>query len=158
MLHMSTDTTQLTFTTESADATEKLAQRLGQRLKGGEVIELTSDLGGGKTTFTRGLVLGSGSSSHVSSPTFKISNTYKAPKFDIIHYDFYRLPDAGLMRHELADILGDSHVVIVVEWADAVRHVLPEQRLIIQIASSGESTRTITFSYPASLGYLYIGD
>jgi tRNA threonylcarbamoyladenosine biosynthesis protein TsaE len=61
----------MTWQTQSIDFehTELLAERLGKKLKGGEVIELVSDLGGGKTTFVRGLARGMGSPDHVASPT-----------------------------------------------------------------------------------------
>lgn len=131
-----------------------MAEQVGQKLKGGEVIEIISDLGGGKTTFARGLARGAGSTSHVSSPTYKISNIYKAQKFDIVHYDFYRLPEAGLMRHELAEVLGDPHSVIVVEWSDVLQDVLPKERLYISIKSVDENTRSIEFRTPKSLDYL----
>lgn len=134
-----------------------MAEQIGQRLKGGEVIEITSDLGGGKTTFTRGLVRGAGSASHVSSPTYKINNVYHAPKFDIMHYDFYRLSEAGLMRHELAEVLEDPHTVIVVEWSDVLQDVLPKERLVISIKSVDENTRTIEINCPKNLNYLMDG-
>ena len=57
-------------------STEKLGALLGKQLKGGEVIELVSDLGGGKTTFVRGLAAGSGSKDQVASPTFTLSKVY----------------------------------------------------------------------------------
>jgi tRNA threonylcarbamoyladenosine biosynthesis protein TsaE len=59
--------------TNSPEQTIDVAKSIGARLKGGECIELTSDVGGGKTTFVRGLVSGAGSTDHVSSPTFTIS-------------------------------------------------------------------------------------
>lgn len=72
----------------SSDATEKLGEQVGKRLKGGEVIELISDLGGGKTTFIRGLARGMGSTDHVSSPTFTISKFYSVkPKPQTTHLD-----------------------------------------------------------------------
>lgn len=63
--------------TDSASATETLGEAMGKRLRGSEVIELVSDLGGGKTTFVRGLARGLGSTDKVSSPTFTISQVYK---------------------------------------------------------------------------------
>src|SRR5690606_33786002 len=69
--HMSTGTTWRTSST-SSEATERLGERLGKALKGGEVIELASDLGGGKTTLVRGLARGAKSSDKVASPTFTI--------------------------------------------------------------------------------------
>lgn len=127
---------------------------MGRNLKGGEVIELTSDLGGGKTTFVRGLARGIDSSDHVSSPTFKISNVYRGKNIELCHYDFYRLPEAGLMRHELAEILGDPKTAIAVEWAGVVQDVLPKERLTIQISVKDENHRLIEFRGPQSLAYL----
>lgn len=127
---------------------------MGHNLKGGEVIELISDLGGGKTTFTKGLVSGAGSDDHVSSPTFTISNIYKTKNFEIHHFDFYRLPDAGLMEHEVAETINDKHSVVIVEWSDVVKHVLPEERVTIEIAVTSENNRKFTISYPASMKYV----
>ncbi len=127
---------------------------MGHQLKGGEVIELVSDLGGGKTTFVRGLVNGAGSEDHVSSPTFTINNIYKTKNFEIHHFDFYRLHEAGLIEHDLKEVLDDPENVIVVEWSDVVQHVLPKQRLTITIKSTGENSRKFELSYPESLKYL----
>lgn len=139
---------------QNLEQTDEIAHDIGARLKGGEVIELVSDVGGGKTTFVRGLARSAGSKDHVSSPTFTISKLYKTPKFDIVHFDFYRLHEAGLIAHELADYLNDPKIVIVVEWADIVKNVLPEQRLTIIITSTGELSRTFTLNYPEQLAYL----
>jgi tRNA A37 threonylcarbamoyladenosine biosynthesis protein TsaE len=79
------------ITTKSSEETERLAEKLAQSFKGGEVVMMSSDLGGGKTTFVRGLVRGLGSSDHVSSPTFTVSQTYQGDKFRILHIDMYRL-------------------------------------------------------------------
>jgi tRNA threonylcarbamoyladenosine biosynthesis protein TsaE len=130
---------------------------VGRNLKGGEIIELTSDLGGGKTTFVRGLARGVHSTDHVSSPTFKISNVYRGSSLEVLHYDFYRLPEAGLMRHELADVLGDPKAVMVVEWADIIEDVLPGERLRIHLAVIGDNQRRLEFRGPPSLTYLLAG-
>lgn len=130
---------------------------MGSRLRGGEVIELVSDLGGGKTTFTRGLVRGTGSTDRVASPTFTLSREYQAPKFTITHFDFYRLGEAGIMGDELAEILQDPRNVTVVEWGEIVHDVLPANRLTIYIRQTGEDTRQLNFEYPAKLAYLLEG-
>jgi tRNA threonylcarbamoyladenosine biosynthesis protein TsaE len=138
----------------SSEFTERLAEKIGENLKGGEVIELVSDLGGGKTTFTRGLVRGLGSEDKVASPTFTISKMYDAGELEVHHFDFYRLPDAGIMADELAEIVGDPKAIVVVEWADAVQHVLPDKRLRIVITQTPEGDRELMFTYPDSLQYL----
>lgn len=141
-------------TTATAAETERLAEKAGSVLKGGEVIELVSDLGGGKTTFTRGLVRGLGSADKVASPTFTISKVYDAGKIQVHHFDFYRLHEAGIIADELAEVAGDPHTVTLVEWADVVQHVLPEERLTIAIRQTPEGARELTFSSPESLAYI----
>jgi tRNA threonylcarbamoyladenosine biosynthesis protein TsaE len=141
----------------SSDATERLGEQLGRNLRGGEVIELVSDLGGGKTTFTRGLVRGTGSTDRVGSPTFTLSREYVAPKFTVAHFDFYRLGQAGIMGDELDEIIHDPAYVTVVEWGDIVHDVLPQNRLTIRLAQTGEDTRHISVEYPTGSAYMVKG-
>jgi len=138
----------------SSEKTEQLAESLGRKLRGGETLELVSDLGGGKTTFTRGLVRGTGSTDRVGSPTFTLSREYKAPHFTIAHFDFYRLGEAGIMGDELDELIDDPEYVKVIEWGDIVHDVLPEGRVTITIKQTGDDTRDITISYPEKLAYL----
>ena len=138
----------------SSEATERLGQRLGKALKGGEVIELVSDLGGGKTTFVRGLAKGAQSHDKVASPTFTINKVYATDKFQIHHFDFYRLREAGLVADELSEVAGDPGVVVIVEWADVVQHVLPEDHLTICFEQTPTGEREIIFKAPKSLDYL----
>jgi tRNA threonylcarbamoyladenosine biosynthesis protein TsaE len=117
-------------------------EQLGRLLKGGEVIELVGDVGAGKTTLVRGLAQGMGVTETVQSPSFTISRVYDADDGRrLVHYDFYRLSDAGIMADELADTLHDNTSVVVVEWAAAVEQVLPTDRLTITITSPGETLR-----------------
>lgn len=113
-----------------------------------------SDLGGGKTTFVRGLAEGAASKDKVASPTFTISKVYQTAKFEIHHFDFYRLHEAGIVADELAEVAGDPQAVVVVEWADVVQHVLPEKRLTITIKQTPEGNRDIHFSCHKELSYL----
>ena len=150
---MNTEGTWQTNST-SSEATERLGERLGKVLKGGEVIELVSDLGGGKTTFVRGLAKGAGSKDKVASPTFTISKVYDTDGFEIHHFDFYRLQEAGIVADELSEVVGDPHVVVVVEWADVVQHVLPDDHLTISFRQTPTGDREVTFKAPADLDYL----
>lgn len=119
-------------------------ETIGRRLNGGEVIELVGDVGAGKTTLVRGLALGMGVTETVQSPSFTINRVYDAREGKrLVHYDFYRLPDAGIMAEELADSIADSETVTVIEWASAVEHVLPHDRLTITIQPSGETERQL---------------
>lgn len=158
MAYMNTGTT-LQMRSISSDDTESLGAIIGANLKGGELIELTSDLGGGKTTFTRGLVRGTGSADKVASPTFTLSREYKAPHFTIVHFDFYRLAEAGIMDEEFAEFIGDPNYVVVVEWGDVVQDVLPDERLSLRIerVAEGEEVRAITITCAESQKYVLEG-
>jgi tRNA threonylcarbamoyladenosine biosynthesis protein TsaE len=132
----------------------RIAAAVGHRLRGGEVIALVSDLGGGKTAFVRGLAAGMGSHDHVHSPSFTLSNQYRAENVTLHHFDFYRLSEPGIMRQELAELLADPQAVLAIEWGNIVDDVLPERRLTVRIETTGELTRYFTFSYPSELQYL----
>lgn len=99
------------------------------------VIELIGDVGTGKTTFTRGLALGLGIKEPVTSPSFTISKQYALPNAGrLIHYDFYRLPDPGLMSEDLAENLQDPNNIIVIEWGESVTSLLPKNHHTIKIS------------------------
>ncbi len=144
----------INFDSNSAEETIKIAEKIGRQLRGGEVIELISDLGGGKTTFVNGLVSGAGSNSNVSSPTFSISNIYSCKNFDIAHFDLYRLTKAGLIKYEIGEMASDSKVVLIMEWPDIVEHILPGKRAKINFIIRGEQARTIVINLPNSYMYL----
>lgn len=121
---------------------------------------LASDLGGGKTTFTKGLVRGLGSSDIVSSPTFTVSKVYNARDgINIYHFDFYRLTEGGMVAHELAEYLDDPQAVIVVEWGDVVSDDLPDDRVtvLIERTKEGEDNRNLNITVPSSYDYLLEG-
>ena len=99
------------------------------------VIELIGDVGTGKTTFTRGLALGLGIKEPVTSPSFTISKQYALPNAGrLIHYDFYRLPDPGLMSEDLAENLQNPKNIIIIEWGESVTSLLPKDHHTIKIA------------------------
>lgn len=138
----------------SYEDTLQLAAKIGRELKGGETIELVSDVGGGKTAFVTGLAQGAGSLDVVSSPSFTINQVYSAGDKVINHYDFYRLQDPGIMSIELAEAISDPESVVVVEWADTVEEIMPADRLVIAISAPSENGRKLIFNAPDNLSYL----
>lgn len=144
------------FITKNAKETKQLGERIGAQLKGGEIFEFVSDLGGGKTTFVSGLSKGFGSFDPVASPSFAICFVYARPdKKELHHFDFYRLNDPGVVANELAEVEGDPDIVVAVEWGEIVHNVLPKERVVIKISSSSEEERIFTFQYPEKFGYLF---
>jgi tRNA threonylcarbamoyladenosine biosynthesis protein TsaE len=150
---MNTDLIWQTDSTSSAN-TESLGAAIGMRCKGGEVIELVSDLGGGKTTFVRGLAKGMKSPDMVASPSFTLSREYRAGTRTLYHFDFYRLNEPGIIANEIVELIGDPQAVVVIEWADIIEDVLPKDRLTVRLERTGENSRKLTFTGPPSLQYL----
>ena len=117
----------------SADETRRLAARLGQTLRAGDVIGLTGPLGAGKTTFVQGLAAGLGVSSerHVASPTFALVNEHPG-RVDLVHVDLYRVrSEAELPELGLAEAY--DRAATAIEWAERFPECLPEDALHIRL-------------------------
>jgi tRNA threonylcarbamoyladenosine biosynthesis protein TsaE len=124
-----------------------VAAKLARLLQGGEVIELASDLGGGKTTFVQGLAAALGYKGDVTSPTFTLSQIYTLESgLELHHYDLYRLGQSGVVGEELAEDLEDPHNITLIEWAGLVADELPVDRLRIEIEPTGDTERVLHIS------------
>lgn len=124
--------------------TKRLGERLGARLTGGEVFELIGDVGAGKTTFVKGLAKGLAVDDDVQSPSFTISRVYQGrDDLQLVHYDFYRLSDPGIMRNEVAETTTDPKTITVVEWASIVDNVLPADHIRLTFRAPQDDRRTI---------------
>jgi tRNA threonylcarbamoyladenosine biosynthesis protein TsaE len=133
--------------TTGSEDTKQLAARLAPLLKGGDVIELTSDLGGGKTTFVQGLAAALGYTDAVTSPTFTLSQIYPlSGGREFHHYDLYRLTEGGVVGDELAEDIADPHNITAIEWAGVAEDILPADRLTIAIEPTSDTGRLFTFS------------
>ncbi len=128
----------------SAAEMSALGQVLGEQLERPVVIELVGDVGAGKTTFTRGLARGLGIETEVTSPSFTISKCYALPDIgELIHYDFYRLDDPGIMRGELNESLKNPHSVVVIEWGGGVSDLLPKQHIRLEFVKTNDGAREV---------------
>lgn len=146
---------EFTYKTETLEQTQSLAETLGRVLRGREVIEFISDVGGGKTTFVKGLANGLGITDTVQSPTFTISRIYNGrDDLELHHFDFYRLNEPGVVADELAESLQQPNVIVAVEWGEIVHDVLPAHRMTIHLTSLGDTERKITVTTPAGLEYV----
>ena len=121
-------------------------REFAKKIKFPMVIELIGDVGAGKTTFTRGLAEGLGVKEPITSPSFTISKSYALPNNKhLVHYDFYRLNDPGLMSEELNESINDQDAITVIEWGESVAGILPEDRIIVKIEYTENGNRIITF-------------
>ena len=121
----------------------ELGASVASKIKSPKVIELVGDVGAGKTTFVRGLAEGLGVKEPVTSPSFTISKSYAFPGGTLVHYDFYRLPDPGLMLDDLAESISDPKSIVVVEWADTVENILPADCMHIVIRYNDDNSREV---------------
>ena len=129
---------------KSEQAMLSFGAQLAENLETPVVFEFIGDVGTGKTTLTRGLAQGLNIQTPVTSPSFTISKRYAAPNGKTLtHYDFYRLPDPGLMADDLAESLADENNITVVEWAGQVDDLLPPETRTYKITLNDDSSRAV---------------
>jgi len=135
----------------SAEETIELGRRIGEQLKGGEVIAVCGALGSGKTHLIKGIASGAGAgdSRQVTSPTFVIVNEYTG-KLDIYHIDAYRLNSIDEFERIGFDDFCYSESVVVIEWADKIELALQAIDYIrIELFHAGQTQRQIHIrNYP----------
>jgi len=143
------------YLSKSEKQTKKIAEGLAKKLKGGEVIALTGNLGAGKTTFIQGLAKGLKIKKNVNSPTFVLMKIYPVINSCILylcHIDAYRiknpmeLEDIGALEY-----FRDKNTVSIIEWADKIKSILPKKNIEIIIKhAKKENERTIDINYKKS--------
>lgn len=129
---------------KNIDEMKKLGIEIGKKLKGGETICLTGDLGAGKTHLTKFIGKGMGIKDYITSPTFALLNIYEG-EINLNHFDTYRLDNVVDF-----DMLGfDDYLfsddVNIVEWPEMIREILPKDSLDIKIEKNDDDSRTLTF-------------
>ena len=132
----------LSFDSHSPAETERFAEELASKLKGGDVLAFKGGLGTGKTTFVRGLARGLGSQSEVSSPTFALVHEYSCTP-PLYHFDMYRIHTFDdLYSTGFFDYL-DSGGILAVEWSENIDGALPPETITVTITPAGEEQRRI---------------
>lgn len=124
--------------------TKDFAKRFAKLLRGGEIILLNGNLGAGKTTFTREVLRALGVKDEVTSPTFTIMREYHTKKFDIFHFDMYRIVDANEVgEFGLEDYLysGNPRSLVFIEWSENIKEILRGKFITINISLMGENSR-----------------
>jgi tRNA threonylcarbamoyladenosine biosynthesis protein TsaE len=127
----------------SAEATEALAAHVAERLREGDVVAVSGELGTGKTTFVRGACKALGVSQAVTSPTYTIGHRYRG-RVDVTHLDLFRF--AGVSPAEWGDLepyFDDA--IAFVEWPEAGEGTLPSPRLQVRLEHVDEHSRRLHF-------------
>jgi tRNA threonylcarbamoyl adenosine modification protein YjeE len=123
-----------------AEAMAQVGAMLAEQLEPGDVLALHGELGAGKTTLVRGLAVALGvPAEDVSSPTFALVHRYHGRDVTLLHADLYRVEDPGeLLEAGLDEQLCDPDCLVVVEWPDVARGLLPADTLHLRIAMHGQ--------------------
>ena len=123
----------MVYETMCWEDTFNLGKKIGQQAKPGQVICLNGDLGVGKTVFTQGLAKGLGIEEPVNSPTFTIVQVYEEGRLPLYHFDVYRIGDIEEMDEIGYEDYFYGEGVCLIEWADLIREILPEQMCRVTI-------------------------
>ena len=123
--------------------TINIAQNLESEKFENMIICLEGDLGSGKTIFTKGFAQALGIEENITSPTFNIIKEYLNGEMPLYHMDVYRL-DGNTDGVGIEDYFKKGGVVII-EWADMISDILPEERLDIKFKIVDEETRVLPF-------------
>lgn len=137
------------FHSASPEETAAVAREIAALIPAPAVIQLTGNLGAGKTTLSKSLVAawGAAEPEEVSSPTFTLIHEYGEP-VTVYHIDLYRLESpAEFYSLGLEDIF-DSPARVLIEWGEKFAPLLPPDRWIIRIEHAGGDARRITVDRP----------
>lgn len=133
--------------TFGADETFELGRKISEKVTAGTVISLIGDLGVGKTVFTQGFARGLGIEDAVNSPTFTIVQVYEDGRLPFYHFDVYRIGDISEMDEIGYEDYFYGNGVCLVEWANLIEEILPENHWVItleKVLEKGFDYRRIT--------------
>jgi len=134
----------VTFHSDSPDATRAWATKFAASLKPPDVVALYGDLGAGKTMIAQAVAAALGVTATVTSPTFTLINEYDLPDGGILfHVDCYRLqePEAEAIALGLEELFDQG--IVLIEWADRIASLLPDERIDVALQDAGPGHRRI---------------
>lgn len=130
---------------KGVDEMRELGLELAAALETGDIIAMVGNLGTGKTTLSKYIAEGLGVTEALSSPTFNIVKEYRSGRIPLFHFDVYRLSSGD----DLVDIGAEDYLygdgVCLIEWADIVADILPEETIVIRLEyGENEGAREVT--------------
>lgn len=130
------------------EVTYEFGRQLADKLQPGTVIAMVGDLGTGKTTLTKAIAKGLGVEETITSPTFTIVKEYDDGRMPLYHFDVYRIGDIDEMYELGYEEYFYGQGVSIVEWADLIEELIPDEAIRINIeygANEGERIYRCTF-------------
>ena len=131
--------------TQDPQETIQLGEHFATFVEKGDVFSFVGELASGKTTFIKGILKGLNFDKPVTSPTFTLVNEYDA-KFPVIHIDCYREDkQERWIKLGMNDYMDEENVIII-EWADKIKSLLPVNTIQIQFSHKSINSRDIFLS------------
>ncbi len=141
------------FITKNRAGTQKLASDFAQKILKSEpqrksvIIGLIGDLGSGKTIFAKGFARRFGIKNQITSPTFVLEKIYKlnAKNYKhLVHIDAYRVENPKeISALGFKELIHDNKNIILIEWADKIKNILPKNCIKIFFEHAGKNNRKI---------------
>ena len=119
--------------TRTPEETFAIGRKIGQSARPGQIYSLTGDLGVGKTVFTQGVADGLEIYESICSPTFTIIQEYDSGRLPFYHFDVYRIGDIEEMEEIGYDDYFFGRGICLIEWADLIEEILPENLIRVMI-------------------------
>lgn len=117
---------------ENEEKTKDIGYKLGKLLDKKSILCLIGDLGAGKTTLTQSIAKGLEVDDYITSPTFTIVNEYEG-RVPLYHFDVYRIGSSDEMYDIGFDEYINSDGVCIIEWANLIEDILPDEYLYIDL-------------------------
>lgn len=128
------------YISNSAKETEKIGEKFAEKLKKGDIIGFSGELGSGKTTFIKGIVKKL-CNIPATSPSFVLINEYNG-KIPVFHFDLYRLEN----EKEIETTGWEEYIgkgIILIEWIEKIKKFLPDNLILVKIEILGNNKRKI---------------
>ncbi|MFH1776728.1 MAG: tRNA (adenosine(37)-N6)-threonylcarbamoyltransferase complex ATPase subunit type 1 TsaE [Candidatus Omnitrophota bacterium] len=139
--------------TNSPYETKRLGVRLGRLLAANAVVALAGTLGAGKTVLVKGIARGLGiAENKILSPTFVLIREHAGKRYDLFHFDFYRIEAVSLREVLELEEYFTRGGICVIEWAEKITSLLPRNYLLIKIDILSANERRLRFR-PRGKGY-----
>lgn len=134
----------LSLHTTSREQTIQLGQKIGSKLKKGDILAMQGTLAAGKTTITKGIALALGVKEDITSPTFCLISEYEG-NMPLYHMDVYRLDGTEDFINLGVDDMLYGNGVCIIEWSEKIMDELPKSTIIIRLEPIGNTDeRNIT--------------
>lgn len=131
------------YISDSETQTKDIAMQFAKKLKAGDTVLLSGDLGAGKTTFVKYVLQSFGVVQTVTSPTFAVLKIYEVKDKIFYHFDAYRINADEAIESGFDEILGSDCGIKFVEWYENIASLLPENAYVVKLKNLGEDKREI---------------